>query len=336
MSKDKSLLSSVIKRNLPLADVSLIFGYGSRVVEQEGDVDVTSLFDIIIVVNDSHSWHKENLNRNGRHYSLLRCLPSSLDKINYIQHLGAGVYFNPYVEMEGLSIKYGVIQTNHLIEDLNNWSTLYVAGRLHKPVDFILDTRDKNEPLRLALRFNKESAIRAALLQLPETFDTTKLYQTITGLSYNGDLRMFIGEDKRKVENIVSKQIELFDRLYSPTIKLNKHFKDSVHFNESKQVFVQDLSPKTLMNNLRLLPSNVRRNIVRCNIHGKEARTVEADVVLASASRSLECDKIVSKSIASIVLRSSSTQSLKGLITAGLMKSLKYSQRKLFKTWALK
>lgn len=35
-------------------------------------------------------------------------------------------------------IKYGVISTEALIDDLMHWKTLYVAGRLHKPVSITI------------------------------------------------------------------------------------------------------------------------------------------------------------------------------------------------------
>lgn len=35
-------------------------------------------------------------------------------------------------------IKYGVISTDSLTEDLMHWKTMYVAGRLHKPVSIMI------------------------------------------------------------------------------------------------------------------------------------------------------------------------------------------------------
>lgn len=327
------MIDQLVRHNFPQTGVSLVFGYGSKVVEQGGKQSASDLVDIIIAVDNPKEWHQENYSRNNHHYSFLRYLPNNVDQITYIQeNFGAKIYYNPYVRISNLSIKYGIIKTDHLIEDLKYWNKLYVAGRLHKPVDFIINTCDKNECLRYAMKFNKESAIRAALLQLPETFDTSLLYKTITGLSYHGDIRMIFGEDKNKINNIVSKQMDRFDQLYLPIIKLNQSFKDTVHWNEGKQIFTQDLSPKVVLNYLTLLPRDVRRNV--CESHGQKARNIESDVALASASKSINCDKIVAQAIASIVRRSSLTQSFKGIVTAGLVKSLKYSQRKLVKSLA--
>lgn len=324
-------LDQVILNSFPQTGVALAFGYGSQVVKQVGRQSSRDLIDIIIVTDDPLKWHQENYTRNNQHYSIMRYLPNHIQRITQLQEqFGARIYFNPYVELSNFSIKYGVIKTDHLIEDLLQWTKLYVAGRLHKPVKFIINTCDRNEPLRHAIRFNKESAIRAALLQLPETFDAGQLYKTITGLSYNGDFRMIFGEDKNKINNIVSGQLDEFDQIYLPVLKLNPSFKNFVVWNESKAIFSQDSSPKTTLKHLKLLPNNLCDII--CEEHGPVAKTLESDAILTSVSRSINCDKIVSHAIATIVRRSSISQSFKGLLTAGLFKSLKYSHRKLVKS----
>lgn len=77
-----------------------------------------------------------------------------------------------------------------------DWRWLYVAGRLHKPV---LDVIPPFENLQKELDENRKSAMQLALLQMPETFTLTELLTTITSLSYTGDFRMKIGEDRKKV-----------------------------------------------------------------------------------------------------------------------------------------
>lgn len=325
----KSELETTILNNIPQTGVSLIFGYGSRVVKQSGQQKPSELIDIIIATDSPFQWHQENYHRNRQHYSFIKYLPNAIEKITKIQECyGAQVYFNPFVKVDNLLVKYGVIKTDHLINDLKHWDKLYIAGRLHKPVEFIVNTCDRNEPLRTAIRFNKESAIRVATLHLPEVFDSTQLYKTITNLSYNGDLRMMFGEDKNKIENIVSSQKDRFDQLYLPIIKSS--FSETVQWNEGKQIFTQDLSSGALLKNIKLLPLKVRRTL--CKIHAKEARTLESDAALASVARSINCDKIIALALATIVRQSSTSQSIKGLLTAGVLKSLKYSQRKLAKS----
>lgn len=321
-------LSQLITDNFPRDGLSLVLGYGSKVIKQScNDLSTNDMIDLIIAVDNPYEWHQENLMRNPHHYSFLKYLPNSVSNIvNLQERFGSQVYYNPFAKSDGYNLKYGVIKTNHLIDDLCRWTHLYVAGRLHKPVKYVVDTSDANKALKSAIAFNKESALRAAMLLLPETFSPIELYKKITGLSYMGDFRMMFGEDKYKVDRIVTSQIEQFDSLYMQIIRR----KESVHWNEGKKVFTQDLSPGALVKNLEGLPKAVRLSI--CKDHSKAARSIESHIVLSSVARSIDCDKIVARAISSIVKRSSLSQSLKGLITAGLSKSINYSCRKLVKS----
>ena len=84
-------------------------------------------------------------------------------------------------------------------DDLLTWRTLYGAGRLHKPVR-LLECEDS---LRPVLNTNLHSALTAGLLLLPEQFTEEQLYLSLASISYTGDFRMVVGEDKNKVTNIV-------------------------------------------------------------------------------------------------------------------------------------
>lgn len=116
--------------------LSLAFGYGSGVFKQKQDIErcekVENQIDLILVVKDSLKFHEENLKLNAHHYSFLQRFGVSM--ITDIQeHRGARIYFNPYIRLGNDSktfYKYGTISRRHLIRDLFDWETLYVAGRL--------------------------------------------------------------------------------------------------------------------------------------------------------------------------------------------------------------
>ena len=84
------------------------------------------------------------------------------------------------------TFKYGVVTHEDLLIDLFDWDTLYLSGRLHKPVHFLYPVMDRT--LARALRLNLESAARAALIKLPAAFSEREFYHSIVGLSYGGSL----------------------------------------------------------------------------------------------------------------------------------------------------
>jgi mitochondrial translocator assembly and maintenance protein 41 len=86
--------------------------------------------------------------------------------------------------VNGTRIKYGVVSMHHLLRDLDEWETLYLAGRLHKPVNILRE----EAKVHLASQENLKNAVKVALLQLPTTFSEEELYLKISGMSYRGNL----------------------------------------------------------------------------------------------------------------------------------------------------
>ncbi|XP_047390843.1 phosphatidate cytidylyltransferase, mitochondrial isoform X3 [Sciurus carolinensis] len=201
-------------------ELSLAFAYGSGVYRQAGpnSDQKNAMLDFVFTVDDPVAWHSENLKKNWSHYSFLKVLgPKVITSVQ--NNYGAGVYYNPLITCDGRLIKYGVISTSLLIEDLLNWNNLYVAGRLQKPVKIV--AMNENVILRSALDKNLKSAVTAAFLMLPESFSEEDLFIEIAGLSYSGDFRMVIGEDKTKVLNIVQPNMAHFRELYSSILQEN-------------------------------------------------------------------------------------------------------------------
>ena len=208
--------------------VSYAFAYGSGVFRQRNYSDKqasSAMTDVVLAVEDPEAWHAENLARNREHYSGLAWFGPSA--IAAVQRRGAGLYFNPYARVSsGRLLKYGVVSRSVLEDDLSHWSSLYVAGRMHKPVRVL---RDHADTAALATA-NHRSALTAALLLLPAEFNEDEMYLEVrsaplhlrtsapphlrtsapsapphrlrvqvAGLSYSGDVRQGLAENPRKV-----------------------------------------------------------------------------------------------------------------------------------------
>jgi translocator assembly and maintenance protein 41 len=235
------------------------------------------------------------MKQNPHHYATLMRLTGPRVATKIQNDYGAGLYYNTAVEMEGKIFKYGIVTLEKLISDLENWDTLYVAGRLHKPTLELVS----NDKVTIAQQKNLLSAVLVSLALLTKrnntnvVVDKQQIYETITSLSYMGDVRMKVGgENKNKVKNIVSANVKGFDELYTPILTSNSQLittRGDDHYQLNGNW--RDHIPHTL--------------------------------------RSENCD--MEQTISNIVNRSSTTQSLKGILTAGVTKSISYALAKLQK-----
>ncbi|KAL9005689.1 MAG: hypothetical protein Q9188_001548 [Gyalolechia gomerana] len=316
------------------------------------------MIDFIFGVTYTQHWHSLNLQQHRDHYSAIGSLGSSL--VSRLQDkYGAGVYFNPYVTVNGTLIKYGVVNLDTLCRDLSEWDTLYLAGRLQKPVKILRD----DPRVRLANQINLISAVRTALLLLPSEFTEQELYGTIAGLSYLGDPRMALpAENPNKVANIVNYQLPNFRRLYAPLIENlpNVAFHDprcsSSDWMDDPDInatLAQDMDPKRRGNMVRRLPRSFRSKLYFRYQSKFQIPQLDFDRMLEESNdqdptrvkrqqgsvfdqriagdRQSDLRKEVKRAIKSTVQWPSATQSLKGIITTGFVRSVRYVREKLAK-----
>ncbi|KAK3307320.1 mitochondrial matrix Mmp37-domain-containing protein [Chaetomium strumarium] len=316
------------------------------------------MIDFIFGVSHTQHWHSLNMKQHRDHYSGLASLGSGA--VSYVQdRLGAGVYFNPYVVVNGILIKYGVVQLGTLEKDLTQWDMLYLAGRLHKPVKILRD----DPKIRLANQMNLLSALRTALLLLPPNFTEEELYGTIAGISYLGDPRMALPtENPRKVKNIVGHNMPNFRRLYLPLIQTlpNVDFKDAVFstedwiWDDTKNLrLAQDMDPVKRGNMVRRLPKAFRS---RLYLQYQRKLAIPQDEFSKMMEESEKEDAIAFKRregggferriaqddpaelrhyIRTVIKRTISwpatTQSLKGPLTSGFSRTWRYLREKMHK-----
>ena len=311
------------------------------------------MIDLIFGVSHTQHWHSLNLRQNPKHYSALGRLGSGA--VSYVQDsVGAGVYFNPYITINGTLIKYGVVNLDTLRKDLSEWNTLYLAGRLHKPVKILRD----HAKVRLANQINLISALRAGLLMLGPTFSEKALYSKIASISYMGDPRMSVGgEDPNKVRNIVANQLANFRQLYAPLVReLPNASYDGPQsrgwlYNadaSSDTAMSQDMDPVRRGNMVRRLPAAFRTLLYmeyrkKWQIPGREFDRImdESRDEDEEGFRRRDGGKFdrriageedvpaaVGRCVRQTVAWPSLSQSVKAIATAGFSRSWRYAQEK--------
>lgn len=312
------------------APIRYAFAYGSGVFEQDGyemkESEEKPMLDFMFAVTHPDHFHSINLHQHPSHYPFHARMFGS-DYISRVQSIGPGVWFNAFVPMSGVTIKYGVTTVDNLCSDLLNWQTLYLAGRMHKPLRIIKD----DARVRLTQQVNLTSAVRAALLTLPSEFSERELFERIAGISYSGDPRMVLpAENRAKVGNIVNNQAEQFKELYQRLVV----GLPGVHWKTSG-VITQDHSPQTRSAHLKKLPKNLLENVKRSYLSDQTVQSLAHDEsaywVKIAADEKLP--EVLTQEMSRIVRYPATVQSLKGIASAGVGKSIRYSASKITKWW---
>lgn len=328
-----------ILNHFPTKYIKFAFAYGSGVFEQLNNKSTSNMIDFVFVVDDGYKFHTENLQLNSSHYSFLKLFgPKAISVIQ--NDFGAACYYNTLVPIkvddQDILIKYGVINERALIRDLFDWDYLYISGRLQKPVKIIKPKQTEPNSTKQvdkktfdhAMQTNLQNALHTALLLMPEQFTLEELFVCITSLSYTGDFRMIVGENKQKCSNIVKPQMERFIDLYKPYL-IKESFENTLSCNFDKETIEQNLDQSSIYHHLNLLPKNLIQTII--NLKFKTTQYYDIEEYIYKLTIRSDYKDLVAQSISSIVRYSSLTQSFKSSLTAGFLKSLYYSTSKLKK-----
>eukprot|EP01095_Lingulamoeba_sp_RSL-Kostka_P001369 TRINITY_DN11932_c0_g1_i1.p1 TRINITY_DN11932_c0_g1~~TRINITY_DN11932_c0_g1_i1.p1 ORF type:complete len:356 (+),score=43.52 TRINITY_DN11932_c0_g1_i1:71-1138(+) len=342
-SKIKNILKEFPK------NIEYIIGYGSSVLKQNSYENIDSskvLLDLVFCVKESNlqNWHKQNILLNKDHYSFLSNFPKSHKLISSIQtDIPAHIYYNTHINIQNQNLKYGIITDNDINKDLSQWSSLYIAGRLQKPVflyvprldtsifnenqlnSILEDEKMDNTVLKTFIEtqnMNLKSAVAYSLFQLPDIFTNEDLFLTIAGISYQGDIRTIsnYSENPNKVKNIVLPNIKHFQHYYSSTID---YFIDKSFIEEIKKN--NDDHPDQL--NLNGTIRHYRKNKDISELFDYIPSIVFIHTKLIKALPQIK----MKANIRDIVKKNSLIQTTKGIFTAGIRKSINYLLQKISK-----
>ncbi|KIR26446.1 mitochondrial matrix protein import protein [Cryptococcus deuterogattii 99/473] len=326
------------------APIDWAAAYGSGVLPQASykppaPGEAGPLTDLLIATPDAEVFHKINLAQNPGHYPVYARWMGGKG-VGWVQEKwGAGVWYVTMVDINGVNVKYGVISTPTLEKDLKEWTTFYLSGRLHKPVLTLLPPPSS---LSSALSTNSHSALSLALLLLPPSFTEDALWEQIAGLSYSGDPRMSVpgAENPEKVKNIVKGEgaREGFRRDYGGLLRRlgiswegeEKGGKKEWEWKgNGEDMMIRPDGSEYLVSLTLSLPLSLRQSLT---VHyptlssASTEHTSWAPVVQDSKFRAN-----LSEALRKIIHGPALRQSIKGLFTAGPVKSFWYSLAKVGK-----
>ena len=329
------------------------FAYGASILTP----DVPSqMLDYVIVVEDAHKWHEENIELNPSHYSKLMRVFGATGVNLVSDNVGIGIHFNTFVDIDAPNLeafkqtkyKYGVVERRKIERDVEGWEDLFLAGRMQKPYERVIveseDGKDCDNGLLLDTlngNKNKRAALAYALLVLRGSNDRSKkervderdLYETIANLSYEGDIRHAFGaEDTQKARKIVSGSFSKMREWYEESFRDFRDSLDVIDYgttpgssvsSHALRVITQDHSPKATRKLLAMLPPPFLETMVAGDLRKLDMVSREANAESIAQS--------VRETSRGIVRKSSLRQSISAAMTTDFDKVLTYAFQKFGK-----
>lgn len=282
--------------------IKAAYGYGSGVFKQTGYTEKDKpQIDLILVVDDLKKWHLNNIKKNPHDYSFTGKLYYKYASINSLKG-NTGITYLSNIQENGSVYKYGTIEEKDLLKYLDTWESFYIPGRFQKRILPIIESKKIAEMNQK----NRDSVLFTALLTLSDKKNQLiDIYTQICGLSYLGDTRMRFAENPRKVLNIVEGSYDSFLEIYGTS---NDYFT----VNKKNQLKIDTTN---LLSSIHKLPiclyQYLEKNIEEYNIEEVRKKILEYFTQL----NKLE----------------SSKQTIKGLWTNGLVRSIQYAFQKVLK-----
>ena len=321
------------------------------------------MLDLILVVDDTYEFHKENLRIFPNHYApwLRYGGPNLVTKVqrNGLSLFPSHVLFH-VIDDSGNDnnnnndnnlpkMKYGVVDKKDLIRDLTEWDSLYLAGRLHKPtLPLIIQGNDEdNDEIPVAQMKNLNAATAAALLlsspsstesnsksesNPPTSLSWSSFYQQISSLSYTGDFRMKVGgEDPQKISKLVQApgQMKRFHSLYKPI--LSDLYQKAGVISTSTSTSM-DNGGDSCIGGLEWDsndPSTI--SYLQQQLPQSIQRRLGDSLSKNYNNRHDNVQVVLATMLAGIVSPGARNQSFKGIFTLGIRKSIQYAKAKLLK-----
>lgn len=305
--KNLSIRERIVEFIKTLPNTVSVKAYGSSIGYQSGySANEKKQVDLIVIVENIKKFYKENLKLNKYMYNFTPRLYFSCSSRSKLRK-HAAICYTTDIEYGIDTYKMGVIEKKDVLEDLLEWKTYYIAGRFQKE----MYTPIEDEDIEKANVINKRNALIVALILLENKKNNLMdLYEKICSLSYMGDNRnKFKAEDPNKIRKIASGSEKHFEESYGSNREFFKLNNDEIVINYDK-----------LLKNINYLPESLKTKIFD-DLNQEEPSIENIDIIRKSIMNYLE----------TIIKRSSSGQTKKGILTSGPKNSVNYALEKIKK-----